>query len=158
MWLEKSVQGGYRPAADELADHYLSLKDYDVALELYLYGDYGLVSEDLKKIYELQSPELFTKEIDYANIDTISAFDIAAMYYYGIRSEQNEKLSKEIQFKLFEISADGGYPTAMYFLGKCYENGIGVKKDRSKALELYNQVIESGYAYNISSDMERVSK
>lgn len=158
MWLEKSLNNGCRHAANELADHYLSLKDYDLALELYLYGDYGIVSEDLKKIYELQSPELFTKEIDYANIDTISAFDIATMYYYGIRSEQNEELSEEIQFKLFEISADGGYPTAMYFLGKCYENGIGVEKDRSKALELYNQAIESGYAYNIASDIERVSK
>lgn len=161
-WLNKSLNGGCRDAAYTLARHYLALKDYDLALELYLYSDNGhsrlVLHNALKSLYEAYSSELLTLEIDYENIDTLSAFDIATMYYYGIRKEQSDELNEEIQFKLYEISADGGYPTATYFLGKCYENGIGVEKSKAKALELYNQAVQNGYSYNISSDIERVSK
>lgn len=49
--------------------------------------------------------------------------------------------------KLMTRCAEVGYPQAISYLGWCYENGWGVKKDEKEAFKLYKMAAESGYAH-----------
>lgn len=43
------------------------------------------------------------------------------------------------------MAADKGYIESQYELGVCYENGRGVKQDKSKAIEWYKAAAAQGY-------------
>ena len=47
---------------------------------------------------------------------------------------------------MYQALAKKGNVYAQYILGLCYENGIGVKEDISKAFELYERAAEQDYS------------
>ena len=67
-----------------------------------------------------------------------------------------EKLTKDetlrVQFQkdpvkaveLYRQAADAGNHMGEYRLGRCYEQGTGVRKDRHRAMELYRQASAGG--------------
>ena len=56
-------------------------------------------------------------------------------------------MAKNLQraVELYTLSHQGGYPDGTYALGKCFEEGRGVKKDAGKARELYRQAAQRGH-------------
>jgi len=58
-------------------------------------------------------------------------------------------LFSKLKFKkaipLFENIANEGYAEAQYFLGDCYIDGLGVKKDLTKAAEWLRKAAEQGH-------------
>ena len=60
---------------------------------------------------------------------------------YALYSEKNYSAA----VKFFSDAADCGDLNAHYMLGKCYEDGLGVEKDISKAVEHYRAVGDVSY-------------
>lgn len=72
--------------------------------------------------------------IKYAKKGDIEAcFRIGQMAYFGQPAERNPKLA----FQMFQTAALELHPDAMYWLGRLYEEGFGIAKDYSKAVEYY---------------------
>ncbi|CAG8736541.1 6867_t:CDS:2, partial [Acaulospora morrowiae] len=66
---------------------------------------------------------------------------LSEFYYYGIGgAERDPKLA----LHLLKRSATVGYVPAMYWLGYCYQYGVGVTRDFEKAVNLYREVIQNG--------------
>ena len=51
---------------------------------------------------------------------------------------------KERKIELYTRGVDLGCIDAMYALGLCYDNGTGVKKNRNKAIQLWEQAAMAG--------------
>lgn len=61
----------------------------------------------------------------------------------------------------YEQAAEADEFDAVLALAKLYESGEGVRKDRDKAIELYNQVLELGdaeLAEQAQQALERLAK
>src|SRR5687767_7422945 len=54
-------------------------------------------------------------------------------------------MSKNLKTNNNEATENLDDEMAQYNLGNCYENGIGVKKDETKAFEYYKKSAEKGY-------------
>ena len=54
--------------------------------------------------------------------------------------EQDPKRAAE----LYARSSEGGYRDGICALGALYEKGLGVRRDRERALELYRQAAQQG--------------
>lgn len=63
---------------------------------------------------------------------------LAACYLRGTSSIK-QNFSKAVEW--FTKVASEDYPEAWFELGKCYENGLGVTRDYTQALECYNKAI-----------------
>ena len=63
----------------------------------------------------------------------------------------------EMYLPVFQELANKGYAAAQYYLGNCYENGIGVSKDGEKAVEWYTKAANQGDA-NAQKALERLKK
>ena len=61
-------------------------------------------------------------------------------------NELDDQENYEEAFKLYRILAEQGDARAQYMLGICYENGIGVAKDKTKAVRWYRKAAEQGNA------------
>ena len=59
----------------------------------------------------------------------------------GIGCEKNEHRA----FGLFALSAEKGFPMAMYNMGYCLEHGIGAEENPAVAKEWYQRAKEAGY-------------
>jgi len=55
----------------------------------------------------------------------------------------SKDLAKAVKF--YTKSQEGGYAGGTFALGRCWENGIGVKQDLKKALTLYQQAARQGH-------------
>ncbi|KAK8849296.1 hypothetical protein M9Y10_018665 [Tritrichomonas musculus] len=53
--------------------------------------------------------------------------------------------NREKAFGCFKKAADMGSPSGCYLTGLCYQDGTGVTKDRSKALEHFRKADKLGY-------------
>ncbi len=56
-------------------------------------------------------------------------------------------------FKWYKRAADLGYFKAIFSVGYCYENGIGVVKDESKALMYYGKIENAEQQYTIGCEI-----
>jgi TPR repeat protein len=65
-------------------------------------------------------------------------------YWYGLCEEKNPK--KALTF--FRIAAQKGHSRAQTYLAMAYEEGLGVRKNMSRACELYEKAITSGDAFS----------
>ncbi len=45
------------------------------------------------------------------------------------------------------IQGEDHNPCGLYYLGRLYDEGLGVEQDRNKAIELYQRAVESGSKY-----------
>jgi tetratricopeptide (TPR) repeat protein len=45
------------------------------------------------------------------------------------------------------IQGEDRNPCGFYYLGRLYDEGLGVELDRDKAIELYQKAVESGLKY-----------
>ena len=93
--------------------------------------------------------------IVYANFDeTLMPFNIRfynvngdEILIFDTKGEVERKNKKsEVQLKRLFISAKQGNADAQYLLANHYENGNGINKDESKALEWYKKAAEQGNA------------
>ena len=57
----------------------------------------------------------------------------------------------EEAFKWYMKAAEAGFPAGQDGVGKCYEKGIGVKKDLAKAIEWYEKAGAAGYSSSLFS-------
>ena len=53
-------------------------------------------------------------------------------------------LDYDAAFAWFQKSAAQRFPSGLYNLALCYEEGRGVKRDKKKAIEYYSQAAELG--------------
>jgi TPR repeat protein len=116
-WYNRAALSGYAPAQNAIGLAYET-------------GDFG--AEDLKtakKFYTMAANQ------GYA----------AAMYHLGRLCVDGYYNFTAEAVKWFAKAAGKGYPPAMFDLGHCYENGYGVKPNRTIALEWYIKASEAGY-------------
>lgn len=83
--------------------------------------------------------------------------DFEAEYYLGLHyyhdTLSGNPKSYEVAVILYRNSSEKGYIKATNALGRCYETGVGVKKDIYKAKELYKIAAKNGNAssqYNLA--------
>jgi TPR repeat protein len=50
--------------------------------------------------------------------------------------------------RYYKKAADGGYRAAIFALGECYENGIGVEKNQNLAKQYFTNAANQGYKRN----------
>lgn len=62
------------------------------------------------------------------------------------RNEKSESKDKVAAWKCFEVNAELGDVTAMYYKGYCYDIGYVVEKDDAKAAEFYKMAADEGNA------------
>lgn len=67
--------------------------------------------------------------------DAEAQYRLANCYYNG---NYNLKADYEKAFYWAKKSADQQYPAATFLLGECYDKGVGVTQNQSKATEYYN--------------------
>jgi TPR repeat protein len=82
-----------------------------------------------------------------ARKDWIKAADAGnaqAEYYLGVMASEEQKPDHKAAFEWFEKASAQGHPKAMYNLALAYERGLGVKRDRAKAMELLRKTSASG--------------
>lgn len=82
--------------------------------------------------------------------DAEAQHDLAAVYTAG---HGGVKVNYALAAKWFEESAYGGISNAQYNLGVLYHQGLGVKKDTEKAMELYRVAASQGHPeaqYNLA--------
>ncbi|MBF0472455.1 MAG: caspase family protein [Nitrospirae bacterium] len=75
--------------------------------------------------------------------------DAASQYSRGVLAEFHHEYNKA--FKWFKLSADQGNAGAIFRLGKLYQDGLGVKKNLSKAISLFVESCKSGNADAINN-------
>ncbi|GBC38035.2 kinase-like domain-containing protein [Rhizophagus irregularis DAOM 181602=DAOM 197198] len=63
------------------------------------------------------------------------------LYYNGIIIIEKDE---DKAIRLFSKASKDNYPIAQFYLGKCYENGNGIKKDNFKAFKYYEKASISG--------------
>lgn len=71
-----------------------------------------------------------------------------SQYRMGIHCQlekENTELNYKNAFNWFKKSADQNYREAQFYMGDCYENGIGIKKNGKKALEFYQLAADQSY-------------
>ena len=126
----------YEDVADELRD-----KAAECYLRAYL-GGYKDAKSGLlglrREVPTSDAEDFKFAELKYnASLGLMHAeFELGHLY---IREDLDYNKFDEA-FVLFNSSAEKGYGAAAYFVGFCYEKGIGVAKNPEKALEWYSRV------------------
>ena len=62
----------------------------------------------------------------------------------------NRRKLKEKAFEFYREAAEHGHAGALFALGRCYETGDGVAKNRKRAFGLYRRAVEEGYREPLS--------
>jgi TPR repeat protein len=78
-----------------------------------------------------------------------TAISLVACTEKGADSNQTEKVVSTVtEDKITQLQreAQEGDPDAQYELAYLYENGLGVPKNETKALELYQQAADQGHS------------
>ena len=111
------------------------------------------------RMYCLFPKASYKREVRLMQIEPLEDFYIASEIFPV--SETQLQVSDETRFQearewydqgltekylpVFQELANKGYAAAQYYLGVCYDNGEGVPKDVSKAVEWYAKAAEQGY-------------
>jgi uncharacterized protein len=77
-----------------------------------------------------QTEERLLKEAKKGN--TSSQVELGCFYFYEVEPEQYQNA-----YKWFTIAADKGLDIAQYYVGLCYENGLGVQQNDKEAFQSY---------------------
>lgn len=154
--LDKSANAGYLPAVVALADYLLhrtdSLRDEKRARALlekaapYSFEAMARLAFAVENGFGAPpDPEkalkLYEKVLE-KNFHSLAATRLANYYIAG-RAGAGQDIPKAVT--LYEKAAAAGVPEAMYHLGGCYSDGIGVNKDTNRAFELYFQAAKLDY-------------
>lgn len=116
----------YKLAAEE--GHSQAL--YNLAL-LYLKGE-GCIEKNVPLAIEL---------LQKAAANGLCQAQTHLGVYYT--EEETQDLEKAVSF--FKAAAEQNEPEAQYFLGVCYEEGLGVEVNECKSAELYSKAASSGH-------------
>ncbi|CAG8547196.1 12418_t:CDS:2, partial [Acaulospora morrowiae] len=79
---------------------------------------------------------------------------LSEFYYYGIGGAERDP---KHAFHLLRSSATVGYIPAMYWLGYCYQYGVGVTRNLENAADLYREVIQKGDYKDAKEKLETLS-
>ena len=66
-----------------------------------------------------------------------------AQVYMGFYCARKDNHSAAAKY--FKMASKAKDPVAMYHLGSCLENGLGIKKDLQKAGHMYEEAAELGH-------------
>lgn len=121
-WLKKAVAQGNAEAFDRLG-------------ECYSYG-WGVEKDSAKAM------ELYLTGVDKGNVECVDSLAnlFEALY-------EKDEVGKEDQSKVLlslKRLAESDCSLACYYLGRFYENGLGVDRDIEKAKELYQKAADAG--------------
>lgn len=73
----------------------------------------------------------------------IAQSELGKLYLYG-STEYSVTRNYANAFKYLSSAADNGNAEGMYYLGVCYDNGMGTPKNHDKALEYYERAAQLG--------------
>ena len=98
----------------------------------YFYGEY--VEKDIQK-----SMEYFEKDLE-----NLSSLFMLGKYYYNIDNEQKA-------FTYLKQAAELGHIEALYYLGRCYEEGIGVSENMTTAVDCFEKAALKKHRHSMYS-------
>ncbi len=84
-------------------------------------------------------PECGTKLIEHITLDAEACNVMGDAYYYG-REGRDVDTAEAIRW--YRHAASMGHSAALYSLGYCYYQGIGVKKNEGKAVRYFRQAAQ----------------
>ena len=111
--------------------------------------------EEIKKIAQQKAQKSTTyQKKSFAELHQLATNgDAEAQYYLGEYYSKDEipgpiplRSTKPSSVDWYRKSAEQGFPLAQIKMGGCYQYGIGVVKDESKALEWYHKAADQGDA------------
>ena len=79
--------------------------------------------------------------------DPVAQYKLGMMYVTGNNGLKQNYVQA---FRWFSKSAEKGNSSAMFQLGKLYENGLGVEPDTNEALKWYKSAVDAGSEEAIS--------
>jgi uncharacterized protein len=132
-----------RPNVEESMNWYRKAADNgngNAIIDLYrIYRD-GWNDQDRRSLVRADRNEAakwYDRALNHEDPQTI--YQLALSLFIG-----GNKKQKEEAVGLFRRAADQNYAWAMYYLGKAYEHGDGVKDDRSESAKWYRKAAENG--------------
>ena len=158
-WLTKAAKKNYAPAQVALAYCYISgsgvLKDYKRAWDLaekaskqangeghYLVASMYKMGIHVQK--DLSQWQKYLKSAAYAGCAEAQA-EMGVAYLNGV-PEANITQDSKLAISLLSQASQQGNTTGNFYLGICYENGVGVNKDETKAINYYYTAANAGHA------------
>ncbi len=114
--------------------------------------------------YNLESVEKALQEMRLGHVEQsisllkklVAVNDVSAQYYLGNCLEHGIGIEKDSKaaFGMYRRAAERGFPPAMQELSRCYNNGIGVNKNQSRA----DEWIERFYKKNDNSTIPNIAE
>ncbi|CAG8547216.1 12419_t:CDS:2, partial [Acaulospora morrowiae] len=105
------------------------------------------VKKNIEKAFELY-------KICVGRGSMVDKCSLSEFYFNGIGGAERDL---ELAFALLKSSATVSYIPAMYWLGHCYQCGIGVRQNLEKAADLYREVIQNGDYKDTRKKLETLS-
>jgi TPR repeat protein len=94
-----------------------------------------------QQISELsQNSEKFIKWLSKNQVNPQYIYLLGLFYYYNIDIEENSSKA----FELFSQASKDEYSIAQVYLGKCYNDGYGIKCNQNLAFNWYQKSAENG--------------
>ncbi|RIA93654.1 kinase-like domain-containing protein [Glomus cerebriforme] len=103
------------------------------------------ILENYLSLYNITFEEVYKWLNDNTTTDPNYLFFVGYLNFSGIGTTSDP----DTAFKYFKEALSQRFrphPTAQYYLGICYEYGIGTKEDKRVALHTYNQASRNGHA------------
>ena len=98
------------------------------------------------KLMTLHHPHRKIVALAIAAIVTLSLVSCTEKSAYNNQTEASPSAVTEDKITPLQREAQEGKPDAQYNLAYLYENGLGVPKDETRALDLYQQSADQGHA------------
>ncbi|CAI2180958.1 337_t:CDS:2 [Funneliformis geosporum] len=141
FWYQKSAENNNEIAQYNLADNNNEDAQYELG-NCYQNG-FG-VEKDLKKAFKwYQKSAKNDNKLAQLNLGNSKNGNKLAQYNL-ILFYQNEFKVEENNIKIYKKLAKQNNSDIQYYLGFCYENGIGIKKDLKKAFDYYKKATGNG--------------
>lgn len=120
-------------------------KYYQAGVELISANNYVKAFEYLTKAYELKHPKAaYQLGLIYSDpYHAARMMKLVNTFAHIPKLPVKRDLAKA--FAYYKESADSGYVAAQFAVGKCYENGNGVKKNKEEAQRWYEMAAEEGH-------------
>ena len=142
---------------DALFTHFIWLKEYDEVVNILKEKSYSEGPIGVAKLYldigkYKKGIAILESEIENGNSNAYVALGME--YRRGRAFPINNSKSFYLYNKVKEMGNMDGY----FYLGRCYENGIGVKKDCRKAVELFEEAARNGHKLSVYRLIEYYKK